>query len=198
MHSAEIVAETRFEEVAHGLRQRLVTALDGLRGVFQSWGDSTGLARRLFCLKGFFLCCCPCIVPVQGRDNPLQVPIALHLPNLSRQGLPLDALQLRVSEPRSLSLDSAITRSSDGFTGQVGQTSPVISQLRGHGFGSALPFLILFVLCSLIVFRHCNLLLDKPTGSHILFGHQPTHVLQLAARAVDKQSMVMQWHFSPL
>jgi len=81
--------------------------------------------------------------------------IALHPPNLGRQGLSLRRLKPHVAQPRGLSLDSATTRNSDGATGQFGQTSQIVAQFFDDSWLDLGPALFIrFGFCRLILFRH--------------------------------------------
>ncbi|MEW5958056.1 MAG: hypothetical protein AB1801_10055 [Chloroflexota bacterium] len=98
---------------------------------------------------------CRLFFPLQRGHHPLQMPITLHPPNLSRHSLPLGILQTRITEPGGLGLDSPITHSSDRSTGQLSQTGYIIGQFFDQSRLELGPaFLIRFGFCGSVLFRH--------------------------------------------
>jgi hypothetical protein len=89
--------------------------------------------------------------PLDGRDHPQQVPVALNPPDLGRQSLPLRGSQARIAQPVSLSLKRIICCGGDGtaeWLGQTGQLSGDISPCLG------LALLVGLGRCRSISFSH--------------------------------------------
>jgi hypothetical protein len=94
---------------------------------------------------------CLSLISFQTSNDPLQVLVPLHPPDLGRQGLPLDGVQARIAQPRSLGLERTNSRSRNEASrplSQAGQVAAPCFDDRLLGPGLDLPFRLGFC-CSI-------------------------------------------------
>jgi hypothetical protein len=98
---------------------------------------------------------CWLLAPFLQCDDPLQMLVPLHSPDLRRQRLPLDGLQARIAQPGSLSLEGTSSRSRNEASRQLGQSGQIASLFFDDSLLEPVPDLLIRLgFCCSISLRH--------------------------------------------